>query len=170
MKKLIYIAAALTINAGIYAQTDAAAPVNTVNTNTESVDASTTPEAITKHFNNDYPNEIATWHKDGDNYKAYYIDSQTKLRRTVVYDKNGNDISEDYELEYNEIPYGIVNYYSSTSKQDNNYHVWERETNKGEIVYVSKMDGKTAYFDKNGKPMSAKPTMVSRQHKKSANK
>ena len=164
MKKTIYLTMAIACNASIFAQmgnteTATANPIVVSNNNSiTGTDTITAPIIVGSNFDKDYPNEVAIWHMDGVNYKAWYIDSQTKLRRSVIYDKNGNLVRIDNELEYNEVPVGIINYYSANTNKDN-YHVWESLTEKGDKVFISKMDGKTDYFDKDAKHLTVRPVL-----------
>jgi hypothetical protein len=159
MKKIIYLTAALACNAIVFAQTEVKDPglaSNNINvTGTDLVDA---PEPATRRFNSDYPNEVANWRQIGDNYEACYTDSKTKLKRAIVYDTKGNVIRQDNELDYVDIPYGVTNYYSANTKKEN-LHVCEALTEKGDKVYVAKMNGKTDYFDKDAKHLATKPKM-----------
>ncbi len=107
------------------------------------------PSIVTNKFNTNYPNTSANWTMDNDNYSAQYKDKTTNTGRNIVYDRNGNIIHSDIELEYNSYPPNITNYYKQNYPNEK-YGVWSTEDNAGNITYYSK--GKSTYwFDKDGK-------------------
>jgi hypothetical protein len=170
MKKIIYLTMTLACHVAVCAQTEVKGPaLASNNINVMETDLLDIPESATSRFTSDYPAEIADWYIIDDNYyKACYTDSKTRLERAIVYDKNGQVIREENELDYTYVPYSLINYYSTNSKKED-FHVWETQTEKGDKVYVSKMNGKIDYFDKDAKYLPMKP-QIKQDDSKTANR
>ncbi len=151
MKKAILILlAAFWMNAGV-AQTNTGMDVQTINT----------PATVTNKFKADNPNVNATWTMDGENYSAAYRDPLTNLDRVIVYDRNGNLVHSDYELDYASYPKAISDYYVTNHPKDKDYKVWSSSDENGDLIYFSKRSsGKTEWFDKDGNYSSTKPVKI----------
>ena len=132
MKKIRYLSAVLTCQLGLFAQLDQTTAIAHMNTLASSsiispveddgAAGTLTPEVVSSNFNHDFPNTTATWRKDGKNYKACYTDSLTKLRRALVYDKHGVVVNQSNELDYSQIPYGIIYFYKPNTPKEK-FHV-----------------------------------------------
>jgi hypothetical protein len=112
------------------------------------------PEQITSKFNIDYPNAKPTWAMDGSYYTATYQDQELHLGRSFTYDKNGNLMRTDRELNGTSYPPAIDDYYLKNHPNEK-YKIWSSEDNTGMTSYYSKRDGKTLWFDHNGTYMSS---------------
>jgi hypothetical protein len=115
------------------------------------------PSQVMNKFNSDYPNMDVTWGKDGDNYTASYKDQSTQGGRMLTYDKNGTLMYTDSEMNGSGYPAGIDDYYSKNNPNEN-YTIWQSDNGKGDMTYYSKgKNGKTSWFDKDGKYSSKRP-------------
>jgi hypothetical protein len=115
------------------------------------------PSQVMDKFNSDYPNMDVTWGKDGDNYTATYKDQSTQGGRMLTYDKNGTLMYTDSEMNGSGYPSGIDDYYSKNYPNDK-YTIWQSDNGKGDMTYYSKgKNGKTNWFDKDGKYSSKRP-------------
>jgi hypothetical protein len=115
------------------------------------------PSQVMDKFNSDYPNTDVTWGRDGDNYTASYKDQSTQGGRMLTYDKNGTLMYTDSEMNGSGYPAGIDDYYSKNYPNDK-YTIWQSDNGKGDMTYYSKgKNGKTNWFDKDGKYSSKRP-------------
>lgn len=135
MKKIIFAAVVLLALGGAQAQT------NTSNN-------MQTPSSVTNQFGSDYPNSQATWSRDGNNYRADYMDGSSN--RSVTYDRNGKVMSRDEMVTRGNYPSGISDYYSSTYPNEN-YDVWSSTDANGQKSYYTKRNSETIWFDQSGK-------------------
>jgi hypothetical protein len=113
------------------------------------------PDKVKEKFKTDNPNAMNTvWKNDKDNqYRVTY--SENKTERALVYDKDGNIVSTQMVVKDTSIPTGITEYYtkrSTNSKEYSpNYTVWQTTDKNGNVMYYSESNGKSTYFDKDGK-------------------
>ena len=114
------------------------------------------PVIVTTKFAGEYPNIAPTWSIDEDHYAAQYRDEKTNLSHIVVYDRFGNVIRKENELDVSAHPKAVCSYYSK-HYPDEKYVVWKSEDAKGKISYYSKREDVIVCFDKNGKFISTKP-------------
>src|SRR5688572_28331687 len=118
MKKIILIGAILLQINSVMAQTNTATGSGT---NTGSVN---TPQTVTNRFNTDYPNMNATWTRDGDYYRAEYMDNQSNMSRAVVYDRDGNTVYNEELMADNSYPESIGTYYKENYPNESSFKVW----------------------------------------------
>lgn len=152
MKKVIIILfAALAINTAI-AQTNTPTGMQTT---PPGVNA---PSIVLNNFTTNQPNTKVEWRMDEENYAADYKDNITGRGRTIVYDRDGNVLRRDYEVEYTVYPGTIGQYYSENYPKEK-YIVWSSEDGDGNLsYYYSYHDyGKIVWFDKDGKYSPGKP-------------
>lgn len=128
------------------------AQINNGNTN-QSIDP---PQAVITKFGTDFPGMNAQWEMHGNNYTAQYTDSKTNMGRRVVYDRNGNVLSTDAQLDKSMHPSSITDYYKKNYPNDN-YDIWSSEDGNGNVTYYSKRGDNVLLFDKHGKYRSTKP-------------
>src|ERR1041385_7864651 len=113
------------------------------------------PAMVTTRFAEDHPNIAPTWAMEEDNYVGKYRDATTNLEHIVVYDRFGNLIRNDEELEPASNPKAICSYYSKHFPEEK-YVVWKSVDAKGRTTYYSKREYITVCFDKKGKFVSTK--------------
>jgi hypothetical protein len=116
------------------------------------------PDMVKEKFRKDNPNAMSTvWKSEKDNtYRVTYTDN--KIERGLVYDKDGNIVSRQMVVKDASIPAGITEYYTSRSVNSKeyapNYTVWQTTDKNGNVTYYSESNGKSTYFDKEGKLMT----------------
>ncbi|MGZ3883474.1 MAG: hypothetical protein ACXVP0_05105 [Bacteroidia bacterium] len=109
-----------------------------------------TPENIVMQFNRDYPgNSDATWTQEGKNYRAVYTDPQTKLPRAIIYDREGNVVRTENQMDDIYSPAGVNEYYSKYHPNQK-FKVWKSEEQNGRKAYYTQHNGETTWFDENG--------------------
>jgi hypothetical protein len=126
-----------------------------------------TPNAAKDNFKTKYPdatNVYWTPSKD-DSYKVNY--TQKDMKYALVYDKNGNIISEERELQTASVPPTIADYYTKRmgDNKTGTYTVWEVKDKDGTVSYTSEFQGKTAYFDKDGNVTTKKGMATGEEQK-----
>ena len=90
MKKLL-IAFVFLCSANI-ASAQAKKPVTTK-------DTTIVPALVQEKFTKEYPAITPAWTVDGKNYKAFYTDPKTNMSQLIVYDKDGNVLRRENELD-----------------------------------------------------------------------
>lgn len=114
-----------------------------------------TPKSINEKFASEHPGVKAVWYKNGETYEASYSDSDTKLNHYIVYDKTGNILSRETELDYREYPVSINQYYSRRFP-DEKYRIIQCEASNGEKYYYSKRKNEIIKFDTSGNYISTR--------------
>jgi hypothetical protein len=122
-----------------------------------------TPNSAKENFKTKYPNATDVyWAPVKDNtYRVNYTDNN--IKHAVVYDKNGEIVSEEMELKPDAAPAGISDYYKKKSNDKNGtpkYTVWQVKDKNGDVSYYSEDNGKVSYFDKEGNYTSKKNMAV----------
>src|SRR5688500_20058555 len=92
------------------------------------------PGTINQRFTTDYPNIKPNWSTSGTNYRAEYMDTETRLGRAVLYDQNGNPVGKELELNRTEYPKTITEYYSSNYPNEE-FRIWSAEDMTGKRNY-----------------------------------
>lgn len=108
------------------------------------------PDNVSSKFSTQYPTATPTWKLDGNNYSAWYTDPQTKMQSMVVYDKDGNLVRRENELDAMNYPSTINDYYTKTYPTEKDYKVWSSEDATGNRTYYTKRKGQMIWFDKDG--------------------
>jgi hypothetical protein len=116
-----------------------------LSTNTN-VDA---PSIVTNRFNTDYPNVSPVWAGTENGFVATYTERNSNLGRTVMYDRYGNVIRKDTELDNTSYPVPIKKYYAKTYPGEA-YSIWMRESGQGSQNYFVIHQNDTSWFDNNG--------------------
>ncbi len=120
-----------------------------------SLDPKQVPAVAVQNFTSQNPNATPAWRMDGQNYRASYVDPQSKLGRIVVYDKNGNVVRTENEVDNAHYPSSIGDYYSEKYPGET-YQVWLTDEQDGaKALYYTNRNAETIWFDKNGKIMPA---------------
>jgi hypothetical protein len=125
-------------------------------TDTSRVPKMTPPKPVQSRFTTDYPNISPTWGAQGMNYTAQYTDQSSNQHRMVVYDRNGNVLSTDAEVDNTVYPVAISDYYTKNFPNEK-YVVWSSQDGNGNINYYSKRKTEVLWFDKSGAYKSSKP-------------
>ena len=107
------------------------------------------PGVVSKRFSTDYPNMNSTWSTSGTNYRAEYMDSNSKMGRAILYDKSGNPIGMEQELGKGEYPASINDYYT-VSYPNEQYRVWTSNGTDGKRNYFVTRKSEVIWFDDKG--------------------
>ena len=90
------------------------------------------------------------------NFRVSYIDPTTKLGRVIVYDKSGNVVRRENEVDNLVYPGSIKDYYNKNYPGES-YQVWSSEDkNTGKPLYYSNGSTETIWFDKDGNMIPAR--------------
>jgi|GEM_PF-1928872 hypothetical protein len=158
-KQILIVIAAFAVNAA-EAQINDTLPKGDRIPSTEhpisGVPASVAPQVVVNKFNTNFPDMDETWQMDGNNYMAVYADKGTNLGRTITYDKNGNVVCSDSELDKASYPQKIRDYYAKNYPTAS-YKVWACRDNNGNRTYYSKHKSSTIWFNKKGDYVTTKP-------------
>jgi len=127
----------------------------------------TPPSPVNDKFNSEYPNMSPTWHMDGENYSAEYMDKSSNMGKNVVFDKYGNMIRTDNELSPDGLNYpAAIGDYHSKNFPNEGYRVWQTDDGKGNKWYYTKRKNGMIWFDKDGKLYPGKQTKAEDKTKK----
>ncbi len=125
-------------------------------TSNPSLDPSLVPPAALNAFTSQNPGAAATWRKDGDNFRVNYIDQESKLGRAIIYDKNGEVLRREDEVDKMTYPGAIGDYYQKHHPGET-YQVWKSEEQaNGKPVYFSSRNEETLWFDRDGNLLPAR--------------
>jgi hypothetical protein len=108
------------------------------------------PSAIAEKFKNEFPGITPIWHIDGKNFVAEFVDPNTFKGISVVYDKDGNIIRRESELENSSYPSSINDYYIKKYPGEK-FKTWRSADEKGQVTYYIKRQSGLVWFDKEGK-------------------
>ncbi|MBA2611358.1 MAG: hypothetical protein H0U95_05250 [Bacteroidetes bacterium] len=106
------------------------------------------PKKLVAKFSCEYPDVQPSWRSDGVNYEASYMD-KNKLKHVIVYDKDGNLIRKESELDYKEYPISINKYYSQRFPEEK-FRILQSETASGQKYYFAKRKNNILKFDTAG--------------------
>jgi hypothetical protein len=109
----------------------------------------TPPPAIEEKFKNEHPSVTPTWSMDGQNFKAEFIDPATFKGNSIVYDKEGNVMRRENEMENSSYPQGINDFYIKKYPGEK-FKTWSSQDNSGERSYFIRRDNEIVWFDKEG--------------------
>jgi hypothetical protein len=111
--------------------------------------ATQTPTTIITKFNKQFPGTRPKWKVEGNNFQATYTDRKTQLQNIVVYDKEGNMIRKESQLDPVNYPPAVVEYYKK-NKAPEKYSVWQTEDQQGHKGYYGSQNNKIQWFDESG--------------------
>jgi hypothetical protein len=111
------------------------------------------PVAVEQKFVLENPDVKATWKKDGDFYKAQFINPINNLGYITIYDKDGNILRKEKELESQEYPVAISEFYNSNYPGEG-FVVWSSTDSTGNLSFYSIHNTETFRFDKDGNLVS----------------
>ena len=112
----------------------------------------TPPQIILDKFTKEYPNITPSWRMDGQNFMAEFMDPMTMKGVAIVYDKEGNVVRRENEMENSSYPQSINDYYIKTYPGEK-YKTWSSLDQKGVRSFFIKREKETVWFDKEGKPV-----------------
>ena len=107
------------------------------------------PPTVDTRFGTDNPNVSPRWTIEGTYYAASYVDDNTHMGRTMVYDKSGNVVRTDSEMNPNTYPAAITEYFNKNYPKES-FRIWSSMDSNGNSYYYSKRKGKVIWFDSNG--------------------
>jgi hypothetical protein len=118
------------------------------------------PARLMEKFRKDHPDAIdIRWTKENEEeYKVMFKDPPN-TQQLIVYDQSWKVIRKETELDFNEIPDSIINYYKQNYPQDDGYKVWLYEDQNGR-TYFSNGTEFGLIFDLNGKLVKHVPKHV----------
>jgi hypothetical protein len=124
--------------------------------NNPSLDPKQLPAVVTENFTRQFPNVTPIWRKDGNNFKVSFVDPESKLGRVLVYDKKGNVVRSENEVDSTGYPTAIGDYYSDNYPGET-FQVWSTDDKTGgKTLYFSNRNEETIWFDQQGKVVPSK--------------
>jgi hypothetical protein len=115
---------------------------------TVSDDPNEVPSLVKENFTREQPGDAGTWTKDGDNYRVEFTDKESRLGHVIVYDRNGNVVRRDSEIE--NVPAPINDYYKKNYPGET-FRTWSAKDEKGGNYYYSNRQSETLRFNNEGK-------------------
>jgi len=109
------------------------------------------PSLVTERFSREFPGISGSWSTDGENYKVEFIDPQSHLGHIIVYDRNGNVIRRESELDGPKNP-GAINEYNKKNFPGEDLKTWAVEQKNGDKSYYTKRNEDIIWFNKEGIP------------------
>jgi hypothetical protein len=64
-----------------------------------SVQKTEVPSLVLNNFTKEFPTAEATWTRDGENFKAEFINIETRVPQVIVYDKEGAVVRRESQLD-----------------------------------------------------------------------
>jgi hypothetical protein len=114
------------------------------------VEKSEVPTLIIEKFTKEFPRVQPSWMREGDNFKAVFENQETHLPQSVIYDRNGNVIRRETQLDELSAP-GAINEFYNKNFPGEKLNTWEAEDNSGVKTYYTKRSTEVIRFDKDGK-------------------
>ena len=117
------------------------------------------PPVVEHKFNIENPEASARWKKDGATYSAQFINPLNNLGSIIVYDTVGKVVRRDRELENNEYPSPINDYFIRKYPNEG-YAIWSSTDSAGNQNYFTVKNDRVIRFDKDGRlvsPVNLKP-------------
>ena len=108
------------------------------------------PEPVLEAFKKEFPSITPAWSMDGGNFKAVFVDPTSLKGVTIVYDKTGNVVRRDSELDNSSYPESINSFYIKNYPGEK-YKTWVSTDDKGTRTYYIQRGEKLLWFDSEGK-------------------
>jgi hypothetical protein len=115
------------------------------------------PSLVMERFNREYPGISGNWSTDGENFKVEFVAPQSHLGHIIVYDRNGDVIRRESELDGPKNP-GAINDYYKKNYPGEDLKTWSVEEKNGEISYYTRRKEQILRFNKEGIPATASGT------------
>jgi hypothetical protein len=112
------------------------------------------PPVVLERFTREYPGISGTWAKDGDNYRVEFVDPQSHLGHIIVYDRNGDVIRRESELEGPGQP-NALNQYFQRNFPGEQLKTWAVKEKDGTVSYYTQRNNEVLRFDDKGNPAPA---------------
>jgi hypothetical protein len=108
------------------------------------------PDSISKRFSMQYPEvKNQTWKTENNRYRVTYRDNMN-MEQSVIYDRNGQIYGKRSEVQTQEVPPSVSEYYSKNYPGESKYKVYrETDTIGGNSYYIDRK-GERIYFDNQG--------------------
>ncbi|MBA2422564.1 MAG: PepSY-like domain-containing protein [Chitinophagales bacterium] len=120
---------------------------NQVNSKTP---ATSVPENIESHFKSAYKKAgTVEWQQSGSNYKVMFTD-ENNLHHTVLYDREGQVIGKESEMDEQTVPKTIREYFVNNFPAAETYRVWRIEDETGKISFYSPVKDAVVFFKEDG--------------------
>jgi hypothetical protein len=113
------------------------------------------PPAAEQKFVIEHPDAHAQWKKDGEYYKAIFVNPVNSLGQVTVYDKAGHIIRKERELEQQEIP-PTISEFQEKKFPGEGFAVWVSTDSLGNNIFYTQKNNNTYWFDRNGQLLSGK--------------
>ncbi len=107
------------------------------------------PGTVNSRFSKDYPNMTSTWSQSDNNFRAEYMDKDSRTGRAIIYDQSGNPIGTEREIGSADYPKTITEY-NSTTYPNETYKVWSREDSNGNRTYYTTRKNDIIWYDDKG--------------------
>ncbi len=109
------------------------------------------PSLVTERFNREYPGISGNWSTDGENFKVEFVDPQSHLGHIIVYDRNGEVVRRESELDGPKNP-GAINDYYKKNYPGEEPRTWSVEEKNGDVSYYTRRKDQIVRFNKEGIP------------------
>jgi hypothetical protein len=114
------------------------------------------PDRLMEKFRKDYPTAIdVLWSKEDDQFKVIFKDPPN-TKQMIEYDKDWKVVRRETELEMQQIPDSILNFYKENYPQERQFKVWLREDINGKTYYSNGTEF-GLFFDMNGHIIRREP-------------
>jgi hypothetical protein len=154
MKKNYFLVLALLVAGIAFPQTNTATSTNTtVMQDNPGQNLMNPPYPVTNNFSSNYPGMNPNWSMTNNNYRAEYSDRG--VNRAVIYDKDGNLLNREMELNTTDYPDGVNDYFTKNFP-NKKYKVWSSEDQAGTKSYYSHYNDDLYLFDNQGKYVNKK--------------
>jgi hypothetical protein len=115
------------------------------------------PVKVHQKFVLENPDVEARWKTDQSTFTAQYINPLNNMGYMIVYDTAGTVIRREKELENQDYPAPINDFFSKEFPGEG-YVIWSSTDSAGNAFYYCNHNTRLLKFDKNGNPLDAKRT------------
>jgi hypothetical protein len=113
------------------------------------------PSLVMERFNKEYPGVSGNWSKEEDNYRVEFTDPKSRMLHVIIYDRNGEVIRRENELDNMEYP-GAINDYNQKNYPGEQLRIWSAEEKNGEKYFYTKRQSEVLKYDKDGQHLVPK--------------
>jgi hypothetical protein len=107
-----------------------------------------TPLVILDHFARQWPDATPFWTVEGNKYIVMFIDPAQMLRHIIQYNRHGEVVKSENELDSTSCPPRIKKYYTRNFPGQT-FDIWSYEDKNGKRYYL-KRRSREIWFDENG--------------------
>lgn len=112
------------------------------------------PIVVEQKFLLENPDVKAIWSKDGDLYRAAFINPVNNLGYVLVYNKDGRVVKREKELEHNEYPAPIVAFHDKYYPGEG-LAIYSSIDSLGNLLFYSRKNNKVFWFDTSGRLLTS---------------